>query len=246
MEMVCRILGPHAHFIDVVHVRVPGIYGPAKGRPLPARMALLVRPAATALEKVYGEIAGNGGHVYISDMFRSTVDQQRAYQDYMIGRKPAYSPPPCASVHEAARAIDIDPFDTGIGHRRVREILRRHGWTNIVESLCGPECWHYEFRQHTWQEYHNRHGYQAMAHAMKLAIGNTAGLVTAQTQQAAIAWLQEALAEILGRKLPIDGVFGPQTREAVREFQRQYGLQADGVAGPITRNKISTLIGKDL
>ena len=33
---------------------------------------------------------------------------------------------------------------------------------------------------------------------------------------------------------PIDGVFGPLTTDAVREFQRSVGLPADGLVGPMT------------
>jgi hypothetical protein len=173
MEMTCKILEPVEGLDGVVQVRVPGIY--PKGDSLPERMAKLVRKAAASLGDVYEEVVKEGGHLYLSDCFRSAEDQHRAHVDYISGRKSSYSPDTCSSVHEAARAIDIDAFDTKIGHARVRAILRAHGWSSITDSLKGTECWHYEFRGQRWQTYRDAHGAAAMAHAMKEEIGNVLG-----------------------------------------------------------------------
>ena len=45
--------------------------------------------------------------------------------------------------------------------------------------------------------------------------------------------LQERL-NALGAHLAADGIFGPKTLAAVREFQRSHGLKADGLVGPLT------------
>lgn len=47
--------------------------------------------------------------------------------------------------------------------------------------------------------------------------------------------LQSALNDKLGLSLKTDGKFGKNTQAAVRDFQKQNGLQVDGVVGPATR-----------
>ena len=42
----------------------------------------------------------------------------------------------------------------------------------------------------------------------------------------------------LGYKLSIDGKFGPQTAQAVKDFQMKHGLTQDGVVGPATWSKL--------
>lgn len=48
-----------------------------------------------------------------------------------------------------------------------------------------------------------------------------------------VRYLQEAL-DACGYNVSPDGVFGPLTESAVREFQRDSGLYVDGIAGPAT------------
>ena len=48
-----------------------------------------------------------------------------------------------------------------------------------------------------------------------------------------VALLQRKL-RACGYTLAVDGIFGPMTREAVRSYQAQRGMTADGIAGPVT------------
>lgn len=49
-----------------------------------------------------------------------------------------------------------------------------------------------------------------------------------------VRWVQSTLNQVLGLRLPLDGVLGPETRSALRSFQQKQGLPADGIVGPET------------
>lgn len=50
----------------------------------------------------------------------------------------------------------------------------------------------------------------------------------------AVYGLQRNLRQHQGYEVAVDGVFGPQTRQAVLQFQTDTGLVADGIVGPKT------------
>lgn len=63
-------------------------------------------------------------------------------------------------------------------------------------------------------------------------------------------WLQASLNKIgANPSLEVDGIVGPGTRIAVREFQASHGLTVDGLAGPLTiaaiDSKLKEMAGKE-
>jgi peptidoglycan hydrolase-like protein with peptidoglycan-binding domain len=60
-----------------------------------------------------------------------------------------------------------------------------------------------------------------------------------------VRWVQASLNRVLSLRLPVTGILGPETRSAVRDFQRSQGLPVTGVVGPDTeRALIAALAGR--
>lgn len=152
----------------LVSIKVKGIYRTGDGL-LPPHMAQLTPDAAAGLEAVRLEIEKLGGNFRLSDCYRSSEMQRRAYEDWKQGRKKAYSPPPGNSMHEAGRAVDLDlaalihPPSVIRGYAclsefDVRLVFEKHGWTFIAEAgnphqVDVSESWHIEFRGRFQQTY---------------------------------------------------------------------------------------------
>lgn len=56
--------------------------------------------------------------------------------------------------------------------------------------------------------------------------------------------LQQKLVS-LGHNLDVDGEFGPITEQKVRQFQKTYDLEVDGIAGPKTLTKLDKVVKKN-
>jgi peptidoglycan hydrolase-like protein with peptidoglycan-binding domain len=53
-----------------------------------------------------------------------------------------------------------------------------------------------------------------------------------------VRWVQSALNQVLGLRLPVTGFMNAAARSAVRSFQQRQGLPVDGIAGPDTERAL--------
>lgn len=146
----------------LVAVEAPSVYRD-HAAPLPARMAWMTPDAAPAFAALRDAVPGAGtGKLYISDCYRSSLDQARAHADYLAGRKRfadlkafvaawpqlagythrpklAFSPPPGGSFHEAGRAFDcdMDPRWLGMDQNAFAALAHALGWRDIVHGDFG-------------------------------------------------------------------------------------------------------------
>jgi len=58
-----------------------------------------------------------------------------------------------------------------------------------------------------------------------------------------VKWVQWSLNKIMNAGLSIDGSCGPKTEEAIKVFQKKYGLTVDGIFGQKSREKMVQLLG---
>jgi hypothetical protein len=54
-----------------------------------------------------------------------------------------------------------------------------------------------------------------------------------------VRWVQTALNRVLDLRLPVTGIMDAATRSAVRTFQEQQSLPADGIVGPPTQSALA-------
>lgn len=63
-----------------------------------------------------------------------------------------------------------------------------------------------------------------------------------ETGSERVRWVQDCLNRALGLELAVDGIMSPQTRGALRLFQRQHGLPVTGLVGPDTEAALTAAV----
>lgn len=120
-------------------------------------------------------------------------------------------------------AVDFTALAMSFGFVRIP------AWSGWQTSWNRREFWHYEKRDNlTWD--------QAMLQLKGKERPADQKVLGLSDRGADVRELQTLL-HVKGYlpKHEIDGVFGPKTQAAVKEFQRAKGLDADGLVGPKTR-----------
>ena len=113
------------------------------------------------------------------------------------------------------------------GDPRVRSIqflLRAHGYAIAADGVYGPET-----------------AEAVRQFAGSVRVRDVGSIVGNLDWPALIIQVSEGssgdavrAAQALIPKLPVDGAFGPITTAAIKQFQQMWGLQVDGVVGPVT------------
>lgn len=181
--------------------------------------------------------AATGLNLLVTSGTRTRAEQQHLYNLYRAG-KGNLAAVPGTSNHEengprGPRALDIRDSGAGAGVTTANNV--RSNWIRANAAQYGFDPAGYRFsRIEPWHvEYTG-------------ALNNSAGGTSTGSGASGNKFFptREAFAKVqggyraIGYNLVQDGINGPATIAAVKDFQRKHGLPADGVHGPATEKAL--------
>lgn len=211
--------------MPLVSIDVESIYKNKQGKlvSLPPRMAHCTPDMKAAIQAVSTELINKGGHLRLSDLFRSYEMQLQSHLDFVNKKKSAFSPPPGGSMHEAGRALDLDLDALGISLADFWPIAREHGLFPIVGSPNPKlkESWHFDcrgshdlvYRYYDAKKGTNMKPYEAMSASAILSVDIKVDRFGPNQQAAAIQSALIRLGQELGN---IDGSLGTKSKNALQ------------------------------
>lgn len=199
--------------------------------PLPERMAKCTPDTYSAIFSIAADVAKKGGKLILSDLFRSYDMQAQSHQDFVAGRKKAFSPAPGGSFHEAGRAFDMDLSAIKIPLADFWKIAAKYGVNPIIAKPTSgvSESWHFDRRgshQIVYQYYADKKGtnfapYTAAAASGILSIGVHVDKFGTNQNEAAIQSGLIRLGKVIGN---IDGQLGKNSQKALTELGITFNL----------------------
>ena len=183
-------------------------------------MARAAKDFAAALAQLSSQLP----NLRWSDLFRSYEMQKAANEDYLQGRKKAFSPPAGGSLHEAGRAMDIDLSTTGMSLADFWAFLKPLGMVPIINKPDSgmSEAWHFEYRgsHQVVYDYAAAGNVRADISPYKQAAVSAIlglGIHVDQVKDQNIALVQSALIRLGFDAGPIDGDPGSRTFAALQK-----------------------------
>lgn len=224
-------------------IAILSIYkNPAGARALlPKKMARCTPDMEKAIHAAGAALEARGGHLYLSDLFRSYDMQYQSHMDWVNKKKKAFSPAPGGSLHEAGRAFDLDLENIKISLADFWDIAKDVGLSPIIDKPTAgvSESWHFDCRgshQLVYDYYRSGKGtnfkkpYAAMAASAILSIGVKVDKFGANQTAAAI---QSGLIR-LGRNIgDIDGSIGKRSKDALEALGVTFSGDLQSVAASL-------------
>lgn len=138
----------------------------------------------------------------------------------------AVAPPPPAAQDWPI----ISQGDQGAEVYAIQYLLRSHNYNLVVDGIFGPQ---------TKSQVIQFQGDKGLTVDGIVGPQTWSALISGKTVQNgsigdAVRGVQQLLVDKFGYGIAVDGIFGPNTDQAVKDFQTDYGLQVDGIVGPKT------------